>query len=63
MPGLKNGLFKQIFIIFFSLLLIILVNEKLEKQNALAYATANLGLTIFCVMYYYKLFNDFGIVI
>jgi hypothetical protein len=59
MPGKNNSNFiKIVFGIFLSIILFLLISEKIDKSNAFAFATANLGLTILCVMYYYRLFSN-----
>ncbi len=60
--GISNNFLKIFFLFFLSLLIFLLIYEKLEKQNTFAFATANLGLTIFCIIYYYRLFNNLPIV-
>lgn len=56
-PDRKNDyFFKIIFGIFFALIALLLVNGNIKKINGLAFATANLGLTFFCMIYYYRLF-------
>ncbi len=61
-PDRKNDyLFKIIFVIFFALIALLLVTGNIKKINGPAFATANLGLTIFCIIYYYRLFNDLPI--
>ena len=59
MPNRKvDNFLKIVFYIFLSILLFLLYKERIDKQNTFAFATANLGLTIFCVIYYYRLFNN-----
>jgi hypothetical protein len=55
----KIGIFLTL--IFFSILIFILYllfSSKLSDQNFQAFTIANLGVVIFCIFYYFKLFQD-----
>ena len=48
-------------IIFWSILLLLFLSlnkENLTKNNNLGYSVSNFGLIIFCILYYYQLFNS-----
>ncbi|MEP7166059.1 MAG: hypothetical protein ABI741_15255 [Ferruginibacter sp.] len=47
-----------LFVFFLLLLIFVLVNNNLTKQLNLAFSVSNLGLTFFCIIYYYQLFNN-----
>ena len=49
---------KFIFLFFLGLLILVLATNKLTEQLNMAYMVSNLGLSIFCVLYYYQLFNN-----
>jgi len=53
-----DNFIKLIFATFLLLIIIVLIKEDVTKPNSFAFATANLGLTIFCIIYYFKLFNN-----
>lgn len=57
----NNNVIKLIFATFLLLIFIVLFKEDITKPNSFAFATANLGLTIFCIIYYFKLFNNLPI--
>ncbi len=59
--GKNNIYIFLIFGIFISLLFVLLYNGTLRKLNGPAFATANLGLAVFCVIYYYRLFDNLPI--
>lgn len=56
-----DNFIKSIFSIFLSLIIVVLITEDITKPNSFAFATANLGLAIFCIIYYLKLFNNLPI--
>ena len=49
---------KYIFITFFIAIIIYLFCNDLSKPQHLAFAISNFGLTIFCILYYFYLFNS-----
>ena len=46
------------FIILLVLLIVSLYNDFFKRASIIAYIIANFGLIIFCLIYYYRLFND-----
>lgn len=59
MPSYKDDiLLKFVFGLFLLLLVFHLTQTNTNKQNTIAFVTANFGLTIFCLIYYYRLFNN-----
>lgn len=56
----KEAVKKYLHIIFFTFLIVILyflITENIEQTIHKAYVMSSLGLTIFCIIYYYQLFN------
>jgi len=60
-PNKKFFFLKVLFFIFFSLIIYFLTTKPLKDYNSSAFAVANLGLVIFCIIYYYQLFNNIPI--
>lgn len=54
----NNIIYKIVFYIFLSLILIVLVINDYSKNNFDAYSIANFGLLIFCLFYYFNIFNN-----
>lgn len=53
----NHRLLKLIFIVVLSILFSSLSSDILTRVNITAYIIANFGLIIFCLLYYYQLFN------
>ncbi len=60
--GKNNNYFYLIFGIFISFIFVLLFNGTLKKLNGPAFATTNFGLAVFCIIYYYRLFDNLPIV-
>lgn len=59
MPNNQNKRFPKIlFIVFLFLIIAALTIKNVRIRSAVAFPTANLGLVVFSVIYYYKLFNN-----
>jgi len=50
--------FQFLFYLFLFLILIVLISNYLGKQVNQAFSISSFGLTIFCINYYYQLFNN-----
>ena len=57
-PNINFTFLIFIFLFFLFLLLYVLVNNSLTKQLNMAFSLCNLGLTIFCIIYYYNIFSN-----
>ena len=55
--GKNDKILKIVFIFFLILIVLLLFTDDLKKINGPAFAIANLGLTVFCMTYYYYIFN------
>ena len=53
-----SNFFRITFVIFFCLLLFTLSKDNLWQINKLSFAIANFGLSVFCIAYYYQIFNN-----
>lgn len=60
-PNKKNIYDALIIILFIFLIIYFFVIKGINGHNSPAFAIANLGLTIFCIKYYYRLFNNIPI--
>ena len=55
---IHNRFLKLLFVVFFCLILFSLSIYNIKEMNKPGFAIANFGLSIFCVIYYYQLFNN-----
>ncbi len=57
-PNVKKCYYlKIIFVTFIFLIVVFLSNDSLIQINTTAFGIANFGLMLFCLLYYYQLFN------
>ena len=58
-PGKKNDIYLSIiFWLFLLLILFFLLGVNIETRSDHSFAIANLGLVVYCIAYYYYLFNN-----
>ncbi len=58
----KPRFIKVIFLFFLFLIIMTLLLSDMNTQVHVAFSISNLGLTIFCIIYYYQLFNNIPII-
>lgn len=58
LPKNKGAIYlKIIFLLFLILIIYFLVTRDISRQINQVFSISNIGLTIFCIVYYYQLFN------
>ena len=63
MPKKKELVFLySLFSLFLILIVFFLITNPITKQINQAFSICNFGLTIFCIIYYYKIFNNIPII-
>ncbi|MEO6489479.1 MAG: hypothetical protein ABIO04_06035, partial [Ferruginibacter sp.] len=58
LPKKRNIFLIILFVTFLILIIFILITKPLHNYNASAFAAANLGITIFSIIYYFQLFTN-----
>lgn len=51
-----------IFSFFLCLIIFFLITKSITRKNDLAYTISNFGLIVFCILYYYQLFNNLPLI-
>lgn len=61
-PRNKPGILKIVFLFFIGLITFVLITNDITRQINLAFALSSLGLVFFCIIFYYKLFDNIPII-